>query len=102
MTSSDMQMAASLQYVAFKSLHEVPLTVAARISVPSGEGKKPAVIILHGSAGPSAREIGYADKLNAAGIAALVPDLWSARGIGGGSAALPRCWRRRGRKIPSF
>lgn len=90
MTSSDMQMAASLQYVAFKSLHDVPLTVAARMSVPTGAGKKPAVIILHGSAGPSAREIGYAEKLNAAGIAALVPDLWSARGIGGGAEGRPK------------
>ncbi len=90
MTSSDMQMAASLQYVAFKSLHDAPLSVAARLSVPTGEGKKPAVIILHGSAGPSAREIGYADRLNAAGIATLVPDLWSARGIGGGSEGRPK------------
>lgn len=90
MTSSDMQMAASLQYVTFKSLHEAPLSVAARLSVPSGEGRKPAVVILHGSAGPSAREIGYADRLNAAGIATLVPDLWSARGLGGGSEGRPK------------
>lgn len=90
MTSSDMQMAASLHYVTFRSLHEVPLSVAARLSVPSGAGKKRAVIILHGSAGPSAREIGYSDRLNAAGIATLVPDLWSARGIGGGSEGRPK------------
>lgn len=90
MTSSDMQMAVSLHYVTVKSVHEEPLTIAARLSVPGGEGKKPAVIILHGSAGPSAREIGYADRLNAAGIAALVPDLWSARGIGGGSEGRPK------------
>ena len=90
MTSSDMKMLASLQYVTFKSLHETPLTIAARLSVPAGAGKKPAVIILHGSAGPSAREIGYADRLNAAGIATLVPDLWAARGLGGGSQGRPK------------
>lgn len=90
MTSSDMKMAASLQYVTFKSLHDKPLDVAARLSVPAGAGKKPAVIILHGSAGPSAREVGYAEKLNAVGIAALVPDLWSARGIAGGSEGRPK------------
>ena len=90
MTSSDMQMAASLQYVAFPSLHDTPLNIAARMSVPARAGKKPAVIILHGSAGPSARETGYADALNAAGIVALEPDLWSARGIGGGSEGRPK------------
>jgi len=90
MTSSDMQMASSLQYVTFQSLHEAPLNIAARMSVPAVDGKKPAVIILHGSAGPSARETGYADVLNAAGIVTLEPDLWSARGIGGGSEGRPK------------
>ncbi|MAB14871.1 dienelactone hydrolase family protein [Parvibaculum sp.] len=90
MTSSDMEMATSLQYVTFPSLHDEPLAIAARVSVPAKEGKKPAVIILHGSAGPSARETGYADALNAVGIVTLEPDLWSARGIGGGSEGRPK------------
>ncbi|NIJ41033.1 dienelactone hydrolase [Parvibaculum indicum] len=90
MTSSDMQMATSLQYVTFPSLHETPLDIAARMSTPTVGGKKPAVIILHGSAGPSMRETGYADVLNAAGIVTLEPDLWSARGIGGGSEGRPK------------
>ena len=90
MTSSDMKMATSLHYVTFKSLHDAPLDIAARMSVPSVAGRKPAVILLHGSAGPSKRETGYADKLNAAGIVTLEPDQWAARGIGGGSTGRPK------------
>lgn len=90
MTSSDMAMAASLSYVTFKSLHETPLMIAARLSVPTGEGKKPAVIILHGSAGPSARETCYAEKLNAVGIATIELDQWAARGLGGGASGRPK------------
>jgi len=48
---------AILHYVVFKSLHEQPLSLAARLRVPQdGKEKHPAVILLHGSAGPSARE----------------------------------------------
>ena len=45
------------------------------------------MILLHGSAGPSEREGGYAGALNEAGIVTLEPDQWSPRGLGGGSRA---------------
>jgi len=80
----------SLHYVAFSSLHEPPLTIAARLRVPETEDKRPAVIILHGSAGPSEREGGYADPLNAAGFVTLELDQWSPRGLGGGADGRPR------------
>ena len=84
-------MTVALHYVVFKSLHEQPLSLAARLRVPrDGKEKHPAVILLHGSAGPSAREGGYADVLNAAGFVTLEPDQWSARGLAGGSSGRPR------------
>lgn len=83
-------MTASLHYVAFKSLHDQPLSIAARLRVPQdGKDKHPAVVLLHGSAGPSLREGGYADVLNAAGFVTLEPDLWAARGFKGGAVGRP-------------
>ena len=83
-------MTASLHYVTFKSLHEQPLSIAARLRVPQdGKAKHPAVILLHGSAGPSLRETGYADVLNEAGFVTLEPDMWAARGFKGGAEGRP-------------
>jgi dienelactone hydrolase len=81
---------ASLHYIAFPTLHETPLTLAARLRLPEGAEKRPAVIILHGSAGPSGREGGYAKVLNEAGFATLEPDQWAARGLKGGAEGRPR------------
>jgi dienelactone hydrolase len=50
----------------------------------------PAVILLHGSAGPSEREGGYADLLNAADFVTLELDQWSPRGLAGGAEGRPR------------
>ncbi|MEI9995842.1 MAG: dienelactone hydrolase family protein [Rhizomicrobium sp.] len=81
----------SLHYIAFPSLHAEPLTIAARLRVPQdGRAQHPAVILLHGSAGPSGREGGYADALNAAGCVTLEPDLWAARHFKGGAEGRPR------------
>ena len=80
----------SLHYVTFPSLHEAPLTIAARLRVPDHDGLRPAVILLHGSAGPSEREGGYADVLNEAGFVTLEPDQWAARGLAGGAFGRPR------------
>jgi dienelactone hydrolase len=90
MTTDEMKLPASLHYVTFPSLHETPLTIAARLRVPAGRGRFPAVLILHGSAGPSAREGGYADVLNAAGFVTLEPDQWAARGLKGGAEGRPK------------
>ncbi len=80
----------SRHYVTFASLHSPPLTIAARLMVPQAEGRSPAVILLHGSAGPSTREGGYAEALHAAGFVTLEPDQWSARGLAGGSEGRPK------------
>jgi len=80
----------SLHYVTFPSLQDPPLTFAARLQIPDGAGPHPAVLILHGSAGPSGREGGYARALNNAGIATLEPDQWFPRRLAGGSQGRPR------------
>jgi dienelactone hydrolase len=81
----------SRHYVNFPSLHTPPLNVAARLMVPSTDtDRSPAVVLLHGSAGPSTREGGYAEALHAAGFITLEPDLWSCRGLAGGSEGRPK------------
>jgi len=81
----------TLHYVTFPSLHSAPLSIAARLRVPQdGSDRHPAVILLHGSAGPSGREGGYADVLNAAGFVTLEPDQWSARNLAGGAEGRPK------------
>jgi dienelactone hydrolase len=78
----------SLHYVTYKTASH---TIAARLRVPQdGKDKHPAVILLHGSAGPSLREGGYADALNAAGFVTIEPDMWAARGFKGGAEGRPR------------
>jgi dienelactone hydrolase len=81
----------SRHYIAFRSLHAAPLTIAARLLVPAAPaGKAPAVLILHGSAGPTTREGGYAEALQTAGFVTLEPDQWSCRGLAGGSDGRPK------------
>src|ERR1700761_4530238 len=78
----------SRHYVTFTTATH---TVAARLRVPQdGKDKHPAGILLHGSAGPSLREGGYADVLNDAGFVTLEPDMWAARGFKGGAEGRPR------------
>jgi uncharacterized protein len=43
--------------------------------------KRPAIVIVHGSAGVDSRAQNYAATLNAANIATLEIDLWAARGV---------------------
>ncbi|HWA91721.1 MAG TPA: dienelactone hydrolase family protein [Rhizomicrobium sp.] len=81
----------SRSFVAFPSSHPEPLTIAARLMAPATDKDRlPAVILLHGSAGPSAREAGYAEALNAAGFVTLEPDQWAPRGLAGGSDGRPK------------
>jgi len=80
----------SRSYVVFPSRHAAPLTIAARLMSPAADAPSPAVILLHGSAGPSTREGGYALALHEAGFVTLEPDLWSARGLSGGSEGRPK------------
>src|SRR5580704_11898547 len=81
----------SLHYVSFPSLHDTPLAIGARLRLPrAASHKHPAILILHGSAGPSLREGGYADVLNEAGFVTLEPDQWAARGLRGGADGRPK------------
>jgi dienelactone hydrolase len=67
------------------------LTIGARLRLPQAAAHKlPAVLILHGSAGPSLREGGYADVLNEAGFVTLEPDQRVARGLRGGADGRPK------------
>ncbi len=82
-------MTTTLHYIPYTS--PAGLAIAARLRVPQdGAAKHPTVILLHGSAGPSAREGGYADALNAAGFVTLEPDMWAARNFKGGAEGRPR------------
>jgi dienelactone hydrolase len=58
-----------------------PTQIPATLHLPPGEGRVPAVVVLHGTGGVGGGEAETAALLREAGIAALVPDLWAARGI---------------------
>lgn len=58
-----------------------PAAIPATLRLPPGEGRFPAVVILHGSGGIDGRGEQYARAFAAAGIATLEPDMWTARGI---------------------
>ena len=59
-----------------------PVTVAMELRLPtSGTTRLPAMILLHGSAGISAASDGWARELNDLGIATLVVDSFTERGV---------------------
>ena len=72
-------------------LTQQPLTVKGKLQIPTEshqrkgcsapERLRPAVVILHGSAGIDSRGDFYARALNAKGIATLEIDMWEARGV---------------------
>lgn len=75
----------------FDLLAQKPLTVKGKLIIPVSKHKeekcaltlngRPAVVILHGSAGVDSRGDFYARALNAEGIATLEIDMWEARGV---------------------
>lgn len=80
-------------YVAFQSSAEPPLTVAARLDVPTSEtpiSPVPAVVICHGSDGVDARGRYHAQAMHAAGFATLELDMWAARGVTRGAPGRPK------------
>lgn len=83
---------AQYRYVSFPALNSpTPLQVGARLSLPTNaQGKVPAVVIAHGSGGVDSRGAYHAQALNAAGIATLELDMWSARGLTGGAESRPK------------
>jgi len=59
-----------------------PTTLAAELRIPTlGPGKLPAVILVHGSAGLVAYHARWAHELNSIGVAALLLDSFTGRGI---------------------
>jgi len=58
-----------------------PVRIGAELRFPPGTLKIPAVVLIHGSAGVGASVDGWARELNALGIAALILDTFTGRGI---------------------
>lgn len=75
-----------VSYVTFSNAaQERPLTIAGQLRIPLRDGKVPAVVIVHGTSGVDSRGSYHAEALNDAGIATLELDMWSARGLNGGT-----------------
>lgn len=65
--------------------------IGSRLQVPlNANGKIPAVIMLHGTAGLSYTGVYYAAALNRAGIATLEVDQWGGRSLPGGASSRPK------------
>ena len=58
-----------------------PGPIPAELKLPAGEGRFPAVIVLHGCGGRGASQLTWARRLNGWGYAALVPDSMTPRGV---------------------
>lgn len=59
-----------------------PVRLTGTLSLPGGEGRLPAMVIVHGSGGVSPeRESVYAREMASLGVAAFVPDLFTGRGV---------------------
>jgi dienelactone hydrolase len=70
----------------------MPDAIPATLRLPTGEGRFPAVVILHGSGGVDGRGEQYARALAAAGIASLEVDMWGARAIANRDGIARRPW----------
>ncbi len=88
----DQPLAQTVRYLSYPSQwRDKPINVGCRLQLPQGlSGPRPAVIVLHGSAGVSARGAYYGDALNRAGIATLEIDQWGARALDGGPQGRPK------------
>jgi dienelactone hydrolase len=58
-----------------------PARIGAELRLPPGTARIPAVVLIHGSGGVGANVDGWAQALNAMGIAALILDTFTGRGI---------------------
>jgi dienelactone hydrolase len=57
------------------------VVIGGELQLPRGEGRFPAVILVHGSGGVGAREDRWAHELNELGIAVFILDTFTGRGI---------------------
>jgi dienelactone hydrolase len=58
-----------------------PVVIGGELQLPRGEGRFPAVILVHGSGGVGAREDRWARELNKIGVAVFILDTFTGRGI---------------------
>jgi len=58
-----------------------PARIGGELRLPPGTTRIPAVVLIHGSGGVGANVDGWAQALNAMGIAALILDTFTGRGI---------------------
>jgi dienelactone hydrolase len=58
-----------------------PVRIGAELRLPPGTARIPAVLLIHGSGGVGANVDGWAQALNAMGIAAFILDTFTGRGI---------------------
>jgi len=57
------------------------VVIAGELQLPRGEGRFPAVMLVHGSGGVGAREDRWAQELNGIGVAVFLLDTFTGRGI---------------------
>src|SRR3954462_15803758 len=57
------------------------VVIGGELQMPQGEGRFPAVILVHGSGGVGAREDRWAHELNGIGVAVFILDTFTGRGI---------------------
>ncbi len=58
-----------------------PARIGAELRLPPGTARVPAVVLIHGSGGVGANVDGWARELNSSGVAVLVLDTFTGRGI---------------------
>jgi len=58
-----------------------PARIGAELRLPPGIARIPAVVLIHGSGGVGANVDGWAQELNSIGVAALILDTFTGRGI---------------------
>src|SRR5450432_901239 len=58
-----------------------PARIGAELRLPMGTALIPAVVLIHGSGGVGANVDGWAQELNSLGVAALILDAFTGRGI---------------------
>lgn len=85
MTDTVLRVWPRVNYVTFPGADPAsPLVLAAQLRVPQRDGRVPAVVIAHGTAGIDSRGTYHAEALNDAGIATLELDMWAPRRLHGG------------------
>ncbi len=58
-----------------------PVRIGAELRLPPGTARVPAVVLIHGSGGVGANVDGWAQELNAMGVATFILDTFTGRGI---------------------